>query len=72
MNLSKIKESRFRGLADQLDWLFWKFHDTETLSKQQIEQLKCCANAIGCFNQLGVKYYDEAQRILIKLANNDE
>ena len=21
MNLSKIKESRFRGLADQLDWL---------------------------------------------------
>ena len=70
MNLSKIKESRFRGLADQLDWLFWKFHDTGTLSKQQKEQLRGCANTICLFNQLGMKYYDEAQEILIKLADD--
>lgn len=70
MNLNKIKESRLHGLSEQLDWLFWKFHDTGTLSKQQQEQMRWCANTICCFNQAGVNYYNEAQTILNKLAIN--
>lgn len=67
---TQIKDSRFHGLSEQLDMLFWKFNDTGTLSNAQKQQLSECANTICCFGQLGENYYKEAQIILNKLSKN--
>lgn len=64
-----IKETRFSGLSDQLDWLFWKYHDTGKLSDSQLSQLKECAETIACFGELGSEYYKEAQSIMTEIKN---
>lgn len=62
-----IRETRFSGLSEQLDWLFWKYHDTGKLSNAQLSQLKECAETIACFGELGNEYYKEAKIIVTKL-----
>lgn len=64
-----IKETRFSGLSDQLDWLFWKYHDTGKLSDAQLSQLKECAETIAYFGELGSEYCKEAQSIMTEIKN---
>lgn len=67
-----IKETRFNGLSEQLDWLFWKYHDTGKLSNAQLSQLEECAETIACFGELGDKYYKEAKNIIEEIKNSNE
>ena len=60
----KLKESRFNGLTDTIDYYFWQTNEGFGLSPEQREQLEETRNAVSCFGEIGTKWAELADEIL--------
>ena len=62
--MKSIKESRFYGLTDQIDFYIWKFNDRKTLSMEQKKHLAELRDTISVFGKRSEKWVKVSDLIL--------
>lgn len=65
MNWEEIKESRFNGLIQQIDFYDWKAESAK-LSKEQIKHVKELRQMVSAFGERAQKWEQLCDEILAK------
>lgn len=64
MSDNELKQSRFNGLVDQIEFYLFKAADGFTLSIQQKKHLTELRDTVCVFGELGGMYAEECNKVL--------
>lgn len=64
MDWKDIKESRFNGIVEQIDFYAWKFHEVGKLSLAQKKHLKELRQQISVFGERAQKWEQLCEEML--------
>ena len=65
MQNTQIRQSRFSGLTDIIDYYAWRLHDGYSLSNEQRSQLKETIHSISVFGEEAQPWVQMGKEILM-------